>query len=119
MIKRLGKENLEKTIPEKNCKHKFIKYPPRVGKLKVCTKCGFLWILGDVKFGEHSIKLSGSGNYIEASTTAAPASPVAGKIRLYSTGDANLSMKDSAGNVIVITAGAVDPGHSVWFMGTL
>lgn len=95
----------EKITPEENCKHEFVKYPPKVGKLKVCTKCGFLWILGDVKFGEHSIKLSGSGNYIEASTTTAPASPVSGKIRLYSTGNTNLSMKDSTGTVTVITTG--------------
>ena len=102
MFKRLKKE---KITPEENCKHKFVKYPPRIGKLKVCVKCGFLWVLGDVKFGEHSIKLSGSGNYIEANTTTAPANPASGKIRLYSTGNTNLSMKDSAGTITVITAG--------------
>lgn len=109
----------EKITPQETCKHKFVRYPPKVGRFKVCTKCSFLWILGDVKFGEHSIKLSGSGNYIEASTTTAPTSPVAGKIRLYSTGNTNLSMVDSTGTVTVINAGTLDPGHSVWFTGTL
>ena len=99
MLKRLKKE---KITLEENCKHKFVKYPPRVGKLKVCVKCGFLWVLGDVKFGEHSIKLSGSGNYIEASTTTAPANPVAGKIRLYATNTTSLTMKDSGGIQTVI-----------------
>ena len=96
----------ERVTPEENCKHKFVRYPPKVGRFKVCTKCSFMWILGDVKFGERSIKLSGSGNYIEASTTTAPASPATGKIRLYSTGNTNLSMKASTGVITVIAPAA-------------
>ena len=99
----------EKIIPEENCKHKFVKYPPKVGKLKVCEKCGFLWVLGDVKFGEHSIKLSGSGNYIEANTTTAPTAPATGKIRLYSPSNGALSMIDSTSTVTVVAPVTATP----------
>ncbi len=87
----------EKITPEENCKHKFVKYPPKIGRLKVCVKCGFLWVLGDVKFGKNTIKLSGSGNYIEVSTTTAPTNPVSGKVRVYATNTTSLTMQDSTG----------------------
>lgn len=68
-----------------------------------------MWILGDVKFGEHSIKLSGSGNYIEASTTTAPANPAAGKIRLYATSNTSLRMRDSTGTETIIAPVSATP----------
>lgn len=106
------------------CKHVFVKYPPRIGKLRVCKKCGFLWVLGDVKFGEHSIKLSGSGSYIEKSTVTAPASPVAGKVRVYATSGTSLRMKDSTGTETDLAAPGGDlynfltnPGFEIWQRG--
>ena len=98
MVDRRKKEE----TPEGECKHKFIKIPPRIGKLKVCVKCGFLWAPGGMHLGEHTIKLSGSGNYIEANTTAAPTTPATGKYRLYSPSNGALSMIDGTGTTTTI-----------------
>lgn len=39
------------SIP-KDCSHWFMKYPPLIGKIKTCIKCGILWapIIGDKGF---------------------------------------------------------------------
>jgi len=53
-----------------------------------------------------SVKISGSGSYIEPSTVTAPASPASGKVRLYATSTIYLKMKDSSGNEIVVSTGS-------------
>lgn len=113
-----------KNKEKEECIHSFVKYPPKIGKLRVCKKCGFLWVLGDVKFGRNTIKLSGSGNYIESSTTTAPANPVSGKIRLYATSGTSLRMRDSTGTETdLAAAGGVlynyltNPGFEIWQRG--
>lgn len=52
-----------------------------------------------------SIKISGSGNYIEKSTTSAPSSPASGKVRVYATSGIYLKMKNSSGTEIVVSTG--------------
>ena len=44
-----------------------------------------------------SLRLSGTGSYIEASTTTAPTNPVSGKVRLYAKTTTNLSILDTNG----------------------
>lgn len=53
-----------------------------------------------------SVKLSGSGSYIEPSTVTAPATPASGKVRLYATSTIYLKMKNSAGSEIVVSTGS-------------
>ncbi len=52
-----------------------------------------------------SVKISGSGSYIESSTVTAPASPAAGKVRVYATSNVYLKMKNSSGTEIVVSTG--------------
>lgn len=52
-----------------------------------------------------SVKISGSGSYIEKSTVTAPASPASGKVRLYATSNIYLRMKNSSGTEIVVSTG--------------
>lgn len=52
-----------------------------------------------------SIKLSGSGNYIEPSTTSAPTNPASGKVRVYATSSIYLKMLNSSGQEIVVSTG--------------
>lgn len=52
-----------------------------------------------------SVKISGSGSYIEPSTTTAPSNPASGKVRIYATSDVYLKMKNSAGTEIIVSAG--------------
>lgn len=52
-----------------------------------------------------SVKISGSGSYIEPSTVTAPANPVAGKVRVYATSGIYLRMKNSSGTEIVVSTG--------------
>lgn len=106
------------------CRHSFVKYPPRIGKLKVCTKCGFLWAPGGVKSGNDTVKISGSGNYIETQTISAPASPVSGKVRIYAASNTSVSMVNSSGTVTDLAAGGGDlynfltnPGFEIWQRG--
>ncbi len=53
-----------------------------------------------------SVKISGSGSYIEPSTVSAPSTPASGKVRLYATSTIYLKMKNSAGNEIVVSTGS-------------
>ncbi len=52
-----------------------------------------------------SVKISGSGNYIEPSTTTAPSAPASGKIRLYATSGVYLKMLNSSSQEIVVSTG--------------
>lgn len=54
-----------------------------------------------------SVKISGSGSYIEKSTVTAPASPASGKVRVYATSNIFLKMKNSDGAEIVVSTGMV------------
>lgn len=56
-----------------------------------------------------SLRLSGTGSYIEASTVAAPTAPASGKIRLYSPSNGALSMIDSTSTVTVVSPVTATP----------
>ncbi len=46
-----------------NCSHLFIRYPPLIGKIKTCLKCGILLAPGGIQGGDNTVRLS--GNHIE------------------------------------------------------
>ena len=55
-----------------------------------------------------SIKLSGSGNYIEPATTSAPTNAPSGKVRIYAVDTTSLRVKDSSGNETILTDPLLD-----------
>lgn len=52
-----------------------------------------------------SVKISGSGSYIEKSTVSAPTNPASGKVRIYATSGIYLKMKNSSGTEIIVSTG--------------
>ncbi len=81
--------------PIKECSHLFIRYPPLIGKIKTCIKCGILWAPAGIKAGENTVRIS--GNHIEMTTATAPANPASGLVRMYATSATSVRMRDSAG----------------------
>lgn len=83
------------------CRHWFLKYPPIIGKVKVCLRCGNLQAPGGIKSGDHTVRIS--GNHIEVSTASAPANPSSGLVRIYATDTTSVRMRDSAGTETLLT----------------
>lgn len=78
-----------------NCNHLFIKYPPLIGKIKTCLKCGILLAPGGIQGGYNTVRLS--GNHVEMTVATAPANPSSGLVRMYATSATSVRMRDSAG----------------------
>ena len=80
-------------------KHWWLRYPPFVGRMRTCLKCGA------IRAGDNTATIA--GNYLEVTVAAAPANPGVGLARVYAISSTSTRMRDSAGTETDLAAGGV------------
>ena len=78
-------------------KHWWLRYPPFVGRMRTCLKCGA------IRAGDNTATIA--GNYLEVTVAAAPANPGVGLARVYAISSTSTRMRDSAGTETDLAAG--------------